>query len=72
MGDGGRRCTRSLLLGGTLSQYATWRWCLFVNVAIAGAALMAGRAVRSPVRGHEQSRVDLPVLAINQGGEQPS
>jgi EmrB/QacA subfamily drug resistance transporter len=48
-----------LLLGGTLSQYATWRWCLFVNVAIAGAALMAGQVVLPPDRGHGQSRIDL-------------
>jgi EmrB/QacA subfamily drug resistance transporter len=30
-----------LLLGGILTEYATWRWVLFVNVPI-GAALMVG------------------------------
>ena len=34
-----------LLLGGVLTEYLRWRWCLYVNIAIAAAALPAGRAV---------------------------
>jgi EmrB/QacA subfamily drug resistance transporter len=34
-----------LLLGGVLTEYLDWRWCLYVNVVIAGVALIAGRAV---------------------------
>lgn len=34
-----------LLLGGVLTDYFDWRWCLFVNVAISGAVLTAGRFV---------------------------
>jgi EmrB/QacA subfamily drug resistance transporter len=34
-----------LLLGGALSQYADWRWCLWVNVVICAGAVVAGRAV---------------------------
>src|SRR5215469_8686773 len=34
-----------LLLGGVLTEYLQWRWCLFVNVPIALAALLAGRRV---------------------------
>ncbi|MDT4932114.1 MAG: hypothetical protein QOK11_6, partial [Pseudonocardiales bacterium] len=34
-----------LLLGGVLTEYLQWRWCLYVNVAIAVAAVLAGRAV---------------------------
>ncbi|WP_433177932.1 MFS transporter [Actinoallomurus sp. CA-150999] len=34
-----------LLLGGVITDYLDWRWCLFVNVAIAGAVLAAGRVV---------------------------
>jgi EmrB/QacA subfamily drug resistance transporter len=29
-----------LLLGGILTEYLNWRWCLYVNVAIAGVALV--------------------------------
>jgi EmrB/QacA subfamily drug resistance transporter len=32
-----------LLLGGALTEYAGWRWCLYVNVAVAAAALLVGR-----------------------------
>jgi EmrB/QacA subfamily drug resistance transporter len=34
-----------LLLGGVLTEYAGWRWCLFVNVGIAAVALVVGRRV---------------------------
>jgi EmrB/QacA subfamily drug resistance transporter len=34
-----------LLLGGALTQYLDWRWCLYVNVAIAAVALVAGLSV---------------------------
>lgn len=31
-----------LLLGGALTQYLAWRWCLYVNVVIAAAAAAGG------------------------------
>jgi EmrB/QacA subfamily drug resistance transporter len=31
-----------LIIGGSLTQYAQWRWCLYVNVLFALAALIAG------------------------------
>jgi EmrB/QacA subfamily drug resistance transporter len=31
-----------LILGGTLTEYASWRWCLFINVPIAIVAFIAG------------------------------
>src|SRR5689334_2111260 len=31
-----------LILGGTLTEYASWRWCLYINVPIAIAAFVAG------------------------------
>jgi EmrB/QacA subfamily drug resistance transporter len=37
--------TAGLLLGGVLTEYLRWRWCLYVNIVIAAAAFMAGRAV---------------------------
>ncbi len=43
-----------VLLGGLLTQYANWRWVMFVNVPMAAAALaLAGRGVaaQAPVRG---------------------
>ncbi len=34
-----------LLLGGVLTEYAGWRWCLYVNVAVVVAVLAAARRV---------------------------
>ncbi|WP_097320563.1 MFS transporter [Paractinoplanes atraurantiacus] len=41
-----------LLLGGVLTEYLSWRWCMFVNIifavaAIVGAAALLPRAVRT-------------------------
>jgi EmrB/QacA subfamily drug resistance transporter len=49
-----------LLLGGALTQYLDWRWCLFVNVPIAAFALLAGRRVLPPAPAHSRQRVDVP------------
>jgi EmrB/QacA subfamily drug resistance transporter len=34
-----------LLLGGVLTEYAGWRWCLYVNVAVAAAMIAISRRV---------------------------
>jgi len=34
-----------LLLGGVLTEYAGWRWCLYVNVVVAAVVIAAGRRV---------------------------
>ena len=49
-----------LLLGGALTQYLNWRWCLFVNVPIAAFALLAGRRVLPAAPGRGRQRVDVP------------
>ncbi|HEY0952765.1 MFS transporter, partial [Nocardioides sp.] len=41
-----------LLLGGLLTEYAGWRWCLYVNVAVAVAVVAAGRRVLPADRGY--------------------
>jgi EmrB/QacA subfamily drug resistance transporter len=47
-----------LLLGGVLTDYAGWRWCLFVNVGVAGLACLAGRFVLPRDDGYAEARVD--------------
>jgi EmrB/QacA subfamily drug resistance transporter len=47
-----------LLLGGVLTEYAGWRWCLFVNVVVAVLAGIAGRALLPRDGGHPETRVD--------------
>jgi EmrB/QacA subfamily drug resistance transporter len=49
-----------LLLGGVLTQYVGWRWCLFVNVPVAAVALLAGRRLLPSAPGHHSHRVDVP------------
>lgn len=46
-----------LILGGVLTDWASWRWVLFINVPIGLAvALLAPRYIREPQ--HRRSRVD--------------
>jgi EmrB/QacA subfamily drug resistance transporter len=49
-----------VLAGGLLTQYASWRWCLLVNVPLAlVTALAAGRFVRES-RAEGTTRYDVP------------
>lgn len=49
-----------LLLGGALTQYLNWRWCLYVNAPIAIAAALGTAAVLS--RSSKLARPSLDVL----------
>jgi EmrB/QacA subfamily drug resistance transporter len=49
-----------LILGGVLTEYANWRWCLFVNVPMAAAALLGALAVVTESRTGAPRRYDVP------------
>jgi EmrB/QacA subfamily drug resistance transporter len=49
-----------LLLGGALTQYLDWRWCMYVNLVFAAVAL-AGALVLLPwQKGRGRARLDIP------------
>lgn len=49
-----------LLLGGVLTEYASWRWCLFVNLFIAALALVGAAVVLRERERPTRPRLDLP------------
>jgi EmrB/QacA subfamily drug resistance transporter len=57
-----------LVLGGVLTQYASWRWTLLINTPIAlVAAVMASRVIRES-RVEVRHSYDLPGAATSTGG----
>ena len=58
-----------LLLGGVLTEYLSWRWCLYVNLAFAGiAALGAARLlVHAPPAGNRPV-IDVPGVVTSVSG----
>src|SRR5438309_1753347 len=57
-----------LLLGGILTQYLNWRWCLYVNVPIAVVAGVGGWRYLSGARGGSGHQLDLPGVVLVTGG----
>jgi EmrB/QacA subfamily drug resistance transporter len=55
-----------LILGGLLTEYLDWRWCLYVNVPIAVICAFGWYVLPADRRSHGRARVDLPgvVMAV--------
>jgi EmrB/QacA subfamily drug resistance transporter len=49
-----------LVLGGVLTEYANWRWCLLVNVPVAVLAVAAALPLVPESRAHGDTRYDVP------------
>jgi hypothetical protein len=49
-----------LVLGGVLTEYASWRWCLLVNVPIAIVAIAAAVPIIKESKAHGNTRYDVP------------
>ncbi len=57
-----------LILGGLLTQYLDWRWCLYVNLPIS-VVVAVGAFVMIPGRsGHSGVKLDIPGAILGCGG----
>jgi EmrB/QacA subfamily drug resistance transporter len=57
-----------LLLGGLLTDFAGWRWCLFVNVAIAAVVVALGRNALPDAVPTGGTGIDITSAALATGG----
>ncbi|WSJ91008.1 MFS transporter [Streptomyces sp. NBC_01304] len=57
-----------LLLGGVLTEYLDWRWCLYVNLAIAALALVGGSRLLHGGRPDDRPKLDVPGTLLVSAG----
>src|SRR6202167_383913 len=57
-----------LLLGGLLTQYLDWRWCLYVNLVFAAIACAGAIVLLRRQQASRRARLDLPGLVAEVGG----
>ena len=65
---GGSGAAIGLLLGGALTQWASWRWCLFINIPLAVAALFGVALFVRGARGEHRTRLDVLGTVLASGG----
>ncbi len=57
-----------LLLGGTLTEYLSWRWTLYVNLFFAATAFVGGLMLLPRTTAHNRPRLDIPGVLLVSGG----
>jgi EmrB/QacA subfamily drug resistance transporter len=57
-----------LILGGILTQYFSWRWCLYVNLIFAAIAITGALAYMRSNRPDGRPRMDWPGIALASSG----
>jgi EmrB/QacA subfamily drug resistance transporter len=56
----GSGAAAGLLLGGVLTEYLSWRWCLYVNLAFAGVAATAAFSLLVNTAHPDKPKLDIP------------
>ncbi|WP_225097990.1 MFS transporter [Streptomyces sp. CoH27] len=56
------------IVGGVLTEYLNWRWCLYVNVPIAVVAVLGAVTLLHDRPGHREGRLDIPGVLLGCGG----
>ena len=57
-----------LIMGGVLTQYLNWRWCLYVNLAFAVPAALAALTLLHNEIPERRARIDVPGTLTATGG----
>ncbi|MFJ1599978.1 MFS transporter [Streptomyces sp. NPDC088261] len=57
-----------LLLGGILTEWLSWRWCLYVNVPIALLAVIGAFMLLKDRAGTKDAHLDIPGVILGCGG----
>jgi len=57
-----------LIVGGILTEYASWRWCLLVNIPIALIAFALALPIVRESRAHGDTRYDVPGAVLVTAG----
>jgi EmrB/QacA subfamily drug resistance transporter len=57
-----------LLLGGVLTEYANWRWTLYVNLILCAAALVGSITLLHHSKNTDRAKLDLPGTVLVSGG----
>ncbi|MER5503811.1 MFS transporter [Streptomyces sp. NPDC002766] len=56
------------IVGGLLTEYLNWRWCLYVNIPIAMVAVFGAFALLHDRPGRTGARLDVPGVLLGCGG----
>jgi len=57
-----------LLVGGALTEYLSWRWCLYVNLIFAAVAFIGGVRLLDRPAAPTKPQIDWPGVALASGG----
>jgi EmrB/QacA subfamily drug resistance transporter len=57
-----------LILGGLLTQYLDWRWCLLVNIPVAAIAIFLAIPIVRESKAEGNTKYDIPGAVLSTGG----